>query len=213
RGRDPLVEGGEPLGVAGARGQGYVHGRLRLLVRPAAPGEDAALVQGRVEDGVVRPEDVLRAVAVVDVEVDDRDARGVARGLHGPGGDRDVVQQAEAEGGDRRRVVTGRADERERAPAGGVDRAPGGEQRRLVARLRGDRVRLEVHGPLDRAQQLEYARRVAADDVVLAGRPALRVVRERRQQHLQPLGRLRVPERRVQLGEGAVADELHLPRG
>src|SRR5581483_12228605 len=95
RGRDPLVEGGEPLGVAGARGQGYVHGRLRLLVRPAAPGEDAALVQGRVEDGVVRPEDVLRAVAVVDVEVDDRHMLRATGRLHRPRGDRDVVQQAE----------------------------------------------------------------------------------------------------------------------
>ena len=56
----------------------------------------------------VAPEDVLRAVAVVDVEVDDRDALDAVRGLGVARGDRGVVEEAEAHRRRRFGVVAGR---------------------------------------------------------------------------------------------------------
>ena len=59
--------------------------------------------------GRVGPEDVLRAVAVMDVEVDDRDALGAMLRARIEGGDGGVVEQAEAHGAVRFRVMAGRA--------------------------------------------------------------------------------------------------------
>ena len=56
----------------------------------------------------VVPEDVLRAVAVVDVEIDDGDALGAMGGLGVAGGDRRVVEEAEAHRRRRLGVVAGR---------------------------------------------------------------------------------------------------------
>ena len=56
----------------------------------------------------VVPEDVLRAVAVVDVEIDDGDALGAMRGLRVARGDRRVVEEAEAHRGRDFGVVAGR---------------------------------------------------------------------------------------------------------
>ena len=62
-----------------------------------------------VHHGRIVPKDVLDAVAVMDVEIHDRDALGAMRFLRVPGGDGGVVEEAEAH---RRRdfgVMAGRA--------------------------------------------------------------------------------------------------------
>src|SRR5215218_800399 len=153
RRRDLRFERVEPLAVAQAGREWHVDRRLALLVLAAGAREDPHLVQRRVEDGVVVPEDVLRPVAVVDVVVHDRDSPGTL-GLQRAGGDRDIVQEAEAERGRRRRVMPRGSHEREAAGAPGLDRGPRREQGRSEARFGRDRVRLELRRHLDRREQL-----------------------------------------------------------
>jgi hypothetical protein len=142
RGRDGVVEGAEVLLVARAGAHRDVQRRLGLVARPSRARIERPLVQGHVEDGVVREEDVLRPVAVVDVEVDDRDAADAVR-LERARGDRDVVEDAEAHRVALRRVVAGRPHEREAAAARGLDRCADGEERRLPRRLARRRVGVE----------------------------------------------------------------------
>ena len=59
--------------------------------------------------GRIVPEDVLGAVAVVDVEIHDRDALGAVRRLGVPRGDGGVVEEAEAHRGRDLGVMSGRA--------------------------------------------------------------------------------------------------------
>ena len=70
-------------------------------------------MQARVEDGGVLLERVLGAVAVVDVPVEDQDLLEPVSALKVAGEDRDVVEQAEAEGEGALRVVAGRTGEAE----------------------------------------------------------------------------------------------------
>src|SRR5207249_10993359 len=84
---------------------------------------DARLMQRVLEDGVVSCEGILRAVAVMDVEVDDRDPLHAVLGLHVACGHRDVVEEAEAHAAYWRRMVAGRSDEREVSGLGRLDRA------------------------------------------------------------------------------------------
>jgi hypothetical protein len=77
----------------------------------------------------------LRSIAVVHVEVDDRDATDAAHRLHVACCDRNVVHQAKAHRALRRRVVSRRPHEREPTGLGGVDRAAGREEARLPAGL------------------------------------------------------------------------------
>ena len=72
-----LAEGFAP--VAGAQG-----GIDDLIVLPALPylpraGKMPHFVRRGAHDGLIVPEDVLRAVAMMDVEIDDRDALGAAK--------------------------------------------------------------------------------------------------------------------------------------
>src|SRR5581483_746300 len=99
-----LVEQPQVRGVAGAARERDVEGvaeatagadlrrRARLRVEPAA-----VAVQRGVEDRLV-PEKLLRAVAVMAVEVDDRDPLDAELALEDVDGDRDVVEDAEAAG-------------------------------------------------------------------------------------------------------------------
>ena len=73
------------------------------------------LVQRREEHRVVAAEDRLRAVPVVDVDVDDRDARETELRLRVARRDRHVVHEAEAHRAVGERVVARRAHEREAA--------------------------------------------------------------------------------------------------
>ena len=105
--------------VAGrARGEREVERRAHTgadagLVEPSGARIQRPLVQRDVEHIGRRLEDLLRAVAVVRVPVDDEHplAPGHQRGR----GDRDVVEQAEAHRVGGHRVVAGRPDREERA--------------------------------------------------------------------------------------------------
>src|SRR5438552_10860653 len=78
------------------------------------------------------------------------------------GGDRDVVEEAEAHRAAGKGMVARWAHEREAAPLDGVDRTPRGQQRGLVARRRGDRVRVEQGRDLDPLDEVDVGRLVAA---------------------------------------------------
>jgi hypothetical protein len=104
-------------------------------------------------------------------------------------------------------VVPGRADEREAAAVGRRQRAAGAEQRRLVARLRGDRVGIEHGRHLEGLEPVEVGGRVAALYLFTRGGPAFDHL-EGVQQHEQAFPRLDVRFGRVELGECGVADEL-----
>ena len=66
------------------------------LAGRAGAGIERHLVGRAIEHGRVGPEDRLRAVAVMDVEIHDGDAVGAMRGLGVAGGDGDIVEEAEA---------------------------------------------------------------------------------------------------------------------
>jgi hypothetical protein len=91
------------------------------------------------------------------------------------------------------------------ARAGGLDRAAGGEQRRFPAGLGGDGVVVEQSRDLERLQPLQVGRVVAALDL-LAGRGCAFGRVEALEQDGEPLSRLDVRLRRMQLGELRVAD-------
>ncbi len=81
---------------------------LAGLAERAGAGIERHLVGRGVHDGRIAPEDVLGAVAVVDVEIDDGDALDAMGRLGVPGGDRRVVEEAEAHRRRRLGVVAGR---------------------------------------------------------------------------------------------------------
>ena len=83
--------------VAGAQRRVEDVARPRLLHRAGA-GIERHLVGRAIEQIGIGPEDVLRAVAVVHVEVDHRHALGTMGGACVVGGDRGLVEEAEAHG-------------------------------------------------------------------------------------------------------------------
>jgi hypothetical protein len=111
-----------------------VHTDLAERARTRIEGKG---VRGDVEDARIGLEHVLRAVAVMHVEVDDDHAREAA-GQGMGGGDRDVVEEAEAHRAVRFRVVPGRAHEAQRAVQSAVEDA--------LDRVRGRARRLEGGG-------------------------------------------------------------------
>ena len=151
RGHDDPVERGEV-------GAGSRSGRQRNVERRAVPapgppvlgeqaracGVEAVLMERDREHGGVVPEDGLRAVAVVDVPVDDGDAPDATRRLRVADADGDVREEAEAHPEVGQRVVAGRADERvgvvDRAVEHRVDRGDRAARRR-AARSRRSRCR------------------------------------------------------------------------
>jgi hypothetical protein len=70
-------------------------------------------------------------------------------------------------------VVPGWSNESEAAAVDRLERAPGGEQRRLVARLGRDCVRIEERRNLERRQPVEIGRCMAALDLFPRRRAAL----------------------------------------
>jgi hypothetical protein len=127
--------------------------------------------------------------------------------LRVPRRDRDVVQQAETHGAAGQRVVPGRAHEREAAALGRLEGAPGRKQRRLPARLGGDRVRIEECWDLERLEPVEVGGLVAAFYLFTRGGRSLDHV-EGREERLEPLARLDVRLRRVEPCQGRVAYEV-----
>ena len=115
------AEGGAVHFAGGERGDRVVEAVAADIFGTGA-GIGGVLVDGKeFETGLV-DEDVLGAVAVMDVEVKDGDAFG-AGGGGGEGGDGDVVQVAKTHGGSAQGMVAGGAHEAEDGFAG----ASGGE--------------------------------------------------------------------------------------
>ena len=97
-------------------------------------------VQADEQHGRVVLEQVLRAVAVVDVPVEDQNALEVEFVAQRAGGDDDVVEQTEAHRAVALGVVTGRPDRAEGPPQpaasdlpGGLDHPAGGEPCDFIA--------------------------------------------------------------------------------
>ena len=137
-------------------------------------------VRRGVEQVPVVPEDALRAVAVVDVEIDDRDALGAVAGAGVEAGDGDVGEQAEAHGAVLLGVVAGRANLAEgvgdAAVLGhhridGAQARPDAEQRRVQGsgghrRVRVDLDQRDADGG-HRANAFEVRRLMRAQDRLL----------------------------------------------
>src|ERR1041385_7939812 len=92
-----LLECRQDLRITGSRSQRYVQRRADPFAcscfgSTSRPGICAVVVRAEVKDGVVVVEDVLRAVAVVVVEIDDENAANVMDLLQVSGGDGDVVE-------------------------------------------------------------------------------------------------------------------------
>ena len=135
---------------------------LAGLAECAGAGIERHLVGRRVHDGRIVPEDVLGAVAVVDVEIDDGDALDAVRRLRVPGGDRRVVEEAEAHRRRRLGVVAGRpcgdegvVDAAHDDLVDGECRSAGRAQSRFEGAGRHRRVGIELDRALGRAGALD----------------------------------------------------------
>src|SRR5512143_2056766 len=123
---------------------------------PARLGIVRILMSAKVEDRVVLFEDMLRAIAVMGVEIDDEHAPVTDR-LREAGADGDVVEDAEPHASVHPGVVPGRAHGAEGAPdlpliaaVDGLDDRSGSVERRLEGALREVSVGVELspaHGP------------------------------------------------------------------
>ena len=119
--RDDVLDERQELLAPGARRDRQVDGvalalALAGVLGGAGAGIERPLVDARVEHVGRGGEDLLGAVAVVDVPVEDQHPLGAARGDRVPGGDGDVVEQAEAHRAVALGVVAGRAQAAERRP-------------------------------------------------------------------------------------------------
>ncbi len=127
-------------------------------------------------------EDLLRPVAVVHVPVDDRHALDPALALRPAGGDRDVVDEAEAHRRAALGVVARWAQQRERVVElavehrlDGAQQAAGGQQHRRVRARPGPRAVPDLH-PLAARHRREHRLDVRAG----VGEPQLVLRREAR---------------------------------
>jgi hypothetical protein len=180
RGLHDLLERAHVLLVARSCGQRDVHGGVVALAGPAGARVERPLVERHVEDARVVPEDVLRAVPVVDVPVEDRHPLERVLRLCRPSRDRGVVEEAEAHRAVGRRVVAGRPDECKTPGSGRLDRPACGDQRRLEAGRRGRRIPVEPGVGVDRANPGDMLGRVAALDLLDRRRAATRASRRPR---------------------------------
>ena len=106
RGLDDVVEGSLVVLVAAAGRERDVERRVALVVAGRPIRIERPLVERDEEHGRVVAEDLLGAVSVVDVPVDDRHALEAELGLGVAGGDRDVVEEAEPHRRVRPRMVS-----------------------------------------------------------------------------------------------------------
>ena len=162
-GRDHLVERVQVAVVAGPGGERDVDvrplagGRPADLEQPAVRRVEAVLVQRDGEHRRVVEEDRLGPVAVVHVPVEDRDALDAAVALRPAGGDRGVVEQAEAHRGLALAMVPRRAQQGERVVdlllqhgLGRREQAAGGEQHGVAGPRPGPGVHAELDGVRER---------------------------------------------------------------
>ena len=147
---------------------------LAALADRAGAGIKRHLVGRAIHDGLVRPENILRAVAVMHVEIDDGRAFGAVAVLRVARRDRGVVEQAEAHRPRRLGVMAGRANGDEGVVrllvhhlVDRVHGAAGAAQRRLEAARRHRGVGVDVHQALLRrgvADRLDVVHRVGEGD-------------------------------------------------
>ena len=165
--RQPVGNDGFPeLPAAAAGGKGNVHHALRAACG-AAVWIERMLERRHHQHALVVAEDVFGAVAVMDVEIDDRNPREPMVLERMGGRDRDVIEDAKPHGTRTLRVVPGRPDTAERIlrPASGhhvgrKHRGAGRAQRGIQGVWIHCRVGIEV----DRS----VARRRAFDGVHIA---------------------------------------------
>jgi hypothetical protein len=181
---DDLVERACELGIAEAGGERQVErpagaGAGADLGDRAGPGIDAVLVRRHVEDARVVLEEMLRAVAVMQVPVDDADAADTRRAQRRRG-DGNVVEEAETHRARVLGVMARRTHERKaiRDLAGTdglaeVDEPAGGEARGVVRVRRRRRVGVEhdVRVPRARRHARDVARVVDARELGVGRRP------------------------------------------
>ena len=152
---------------------------LAALTERAGAGIMRHLVGRGVHDGRIVPKNVLGAVAVMDVEIHDRDPLGPMRGLGVARGDGRVIEEAEAHRGRDLGVMAGRAGRDESVAnlaahhlVDGEDGAARGAKRGLEGARRHQRVRIEG-GPAvlgrSRADRLDVVLRMDARDRCLVG--------------------------------------------
>src|SRR5690606_6669570 len=161
--------------------QREARGRTRTGLRCEARARIVMVeVQRQVEDTRILVEDVLRAVAVMHIPVDDQDALDAVFRLCSTRRDRDVVEQTEAHCAIRGRMMSGRTAQRERGPRAaahdevdGIDRTARGGCRRIPGRRRHDRIGVErdlrtrLRRPRDRsAYRLDMIGRVHAQQLL-----------------------------------------------
>src|SRR5262249_41943142 len=129
--RDELVDAAEVEIAGRAGGEWHVTGRAGAapgadLVQATRAGGQRPFVERHVGDASVAVEDVLRAVAVVGVVVDDQYARATIGERGRSNGD--VVEETEAHGALRQRMMTRRPESEEGgAPARALERVHGGQ--------------------------------------------------------------------------------------
>jgi len=154
-GPEDLPENTEEIGIPFAGRQGHV--QVVAYARPVAgfangagPRKEGDLVGREIKDVAARIERVLRAVAVMDVPVDDEDAPKAMPADEIFRSDGDVVEKTEAHRPRRLGVVAGRPDQGEGAPHpalhDGVNRPeepPGREEGRFKSSRPRRSVRVE----------------------------------------------------------------------
>jgi hypothetical protein len=145
------------------------------------------------------------------VDVDDRDARDAELGLRVPGGDCDVVEDAEPHPALPESVMPGRAHEREPASLRGLDRAAGGERRRLPRRRTCIRVRIEHDVDIAGLDRAHVLLRVHPLELLTRGGPALGEPGETLVQDGEPLRQLdMIVVRSMERGQSRMPDQLHV---
>src|SRR5512145_370890 len=146
------------------------------------------------------------------VEVDDRDAPEAQLSLSMARRNGDVPEDAEAHRGARERVVTRRANECEPLSLDLLDRAAGGESRRLPGGRAGVRVPVEPRVVAKRLDGLHVRLLVDGEDRLAIARTAVPVVRKALVQPRQPPGSfgMDVVVRAMQVRERRVADQVHV---
>ena len=192
--------------VAGPGGQREVDEVVPLLVRAARARVERPLVERHEENRVVARDDVLRAVAVVDVPVDDRDALA-GRARPAPSARRSRRCRTGRSPSPARARRGARAAARARSRRGAPLRSP--RRRRAAPPRTSSRVQIvsaSIQPRVSRTRSTS-SRCVAAQHVVVGRRRALDE-REPLVQHDDPLLRLGMRARRMQVRERAVAYEL-----
>ena len=146
----------------------------------------------------------------MNVEVDDRDATHTELRLGVPGGDRDVVEDAESHRAALESVMARRPHECEAVLLDGDQRAAGGETGGLPGRLVRIRVGQEPGLAVDLLDRGQVLGRVNALDRLSRRRPTFAESRERAEQAREPLGILvvEVALGKVELRQRRMADQI-----